>query len=231
VAEFCHASNLRIFANAINLVEVIVLLAKYKEEGVVLFPEVYVSTDIGALCAMLPEGERLPLGSTRADAFGIAHAIKKCAPLASGGRLVYIEDKSPNLEFGVFRGANNPISVLADTVLLEPNDDVRVVKIFQVAEDCVAVLCNSGDRHFIFLNHRREDSPPPLQHLDNLIAKVCNHVPPDLKDPSLAFLKRILYNALRVSHGCLIAVTDRKRPPRQLFNDGISLASPHRLCS
>ena len=66
----CHASNLRIFANAINLVEVIVLLAKYKEEGVVLFPEVYVSTDIGALCAMLPEGERLPLGSTRADAFG-----------------------------------------------------------------------------------------------------------------------------------------------------------------
>lgn len=56
VTEFCTACGLGLFNNALNLVELIVSLARYKEEGVRLNPQVYVSNDISSLTAMLPDG-------------------------------------------------------------------------------------------------------------------------------------------------------------------------------
>ena len=43
VAEFCNACRLPLFVNSLNLVELVVLIAKYKEEEVALYPEVYVT--------------------------------------------------------------------------------------------------------------------------------------------------------------------------------------------
>ena len=59
VTEFCSDCGLRLFTKALNLVELIVALARYKEEGVRLNPQVYVSSDIRALTAMLPDGDLL----------------------------------------------------------------------------------------------------------------------------------------------------------------------------
>lgn len=226
VTEFCVASRIPLFAQALNLVELVVMLAKYKEEGNPLFPEVYITTDVNALIAMLPEAERLNLGTTTRDVKGLKHALKKTAPLANGGWLVFLNDNKDSLNFGLFRGTNNPVSVLADKVILDSSNEIPVTKIFQVAEDCVEIVSSFGERHFVFLNHRRDDSPPPLESLERLINAVCDEVPLDLKEPTQSFLTRILYNALRTSHGTLIAVTDRRSPPKKIFDDGISLEDP-----
>jgi len=226
VTEFCNACRLPIFSNTLHLVELVVLLAKYTEEGVALYPEVYVTTDISTLVAMLPEAECLPLGSATRDATGIKHAIKKSAPLATGGWMIYLDDKGDSIHYGLFRGSSNPISVLVDNVILDKEVVVPVTKIHQVAQDCVEIINCSGERHFIFLNHRKEDSPPPLASLKSLIDSATATVPIELIDPTRAYLDRILYNALRISHGTLIAVTNKTRPPSKLFNDGITLNEP-----
>ena len=226
VSEFCDACRIPLLATTIHLVELIVLLARYKEEGSPLYPEVYITNDITKLKAMLPESEVLSLGQVEKNISGIKFAIKKSAPLATQGWLIYIEDRERYIAFGVFHGGNNPVSVLVDTVLLDPTNPTPVTKIFQVAEDCVEIVNCTGERHFIFLNHRKDDSPPPLDALHKLVGAITKNVPGDISDQTSSYLTRVMYDSLRVSHGTLIAVTNSKRPSRKLFRDGMSLATP-----
>lgn len=226
VYEFCRDSKLRFFADSLNLVELIVLLARYQEEGVSLCPRVYITSDIEKLTKMLPGGERYRIGSGPADAQGIKSALKKCAPLATGDWMIYIADGEQSIEFGVFKGESNPVSVPVDSILLVPENDFVAVRVSQIATDCVEVNCNNGSQHYIFLNHRKEDSPPPLQYLDDLVNAITLGVEEDVKESARSYLTRLLYDSLRQSHGCIIAVSAGDVAPDFLAKDGVILESP-----
>ncbi len=226
VNEFCQQSNLALIGNTLNLVELIVLLARYREEGVSLCPKVYLTNAMDKMISMLPDGERIKIGIASLDTAGIKLAIKKCAPLANGGWLIYIQDREDKIEFGLFKGSSNPISVLVDDVLMGENDRLVVVKVFQVADDCVEIRANNGLLHYIFLNHRKDDSPPPLQFLDKLVSAITTRTPEQEREPLISFLTRLLFETLRQSHGCIIAVTNMNKPPKFLSNDGVLLEQP-----
>ncbi|WP_049010708.1 MULTISPECIES: hypothetical protein [Enterobacteriaceae] len=226
VTEFCQESNLQFLSNAIHLVELIVRLAHYREEGVSLFPKVYLTNNKTTLMAMLPDGEILKIGVSKPDIDGIENTLKKCAPLATNGWMIYIEASTTHLEYGLFKGSGNPISVMVDDVLMSESADLFVVRTSQVADDCVEIQSNSGGRHYIFLNHRKENSPPPLQYIGQLIKSITQDVPEEIKEPTLSFLNRLFISALRESHGCIIAVTNMKTPPKFLSNDGVILEAP-----
>ncbi len=228
VAEFCHSTGLPILGNALHLVELIVLLARYQEEGVRLRPETYLTNKIGTLCSMLPDRDRVKIGDSPPDVSGIKEALKKCAPLATGGWLIYIQSDADKIEYGVFKGSSNPISVLVDDVVMTPNNDLIVVKAFQVAEECVEVRANNGSLHYIFLDHREEESPPPLQYLDKLVSTIIDRAEVEVEyiEPATSFLTRLLFEALRESHGCIVAVTNMKKPPKLLSTDGVILDEP-----
>ena len=226
VTEFCQQSGLALINNSIHLVELIVLLARYKEEGVSLSPKVYLTNDMDELTSMLPESEKISIGTSSPDVHGIKSALKKCAPLANEGWLIYIHDKQNEIDFGLFKGSSNPISVLVDNVLMGENEDLIVVKAFQIADECVEIRANNGSFHYVFLNHRKEDSPPPLQFLDELVSAIVQKVNVKDCEPVMSFLKRLLFDALRQSHGCIIAVTNMKRAPKFLSDDGVILNNP-----
>ena len=57
LADFCNESHLSIIANPVIFVELIVLLARYKEEGVGLHPKVYITNDINLCNAMIGNAE------------------------------------------------------------------------------------------------------------------------------------------------------------------------------
>lgn len=225
VNDFCADCGLTLFGNPLNLVELVVALARYKEEGVRLNPQVYVSNDIASLTALLPDGERLKVGSTTANLKGIKEALKKCAPLAIGGWSIYLQEKN-GLEYGVFRGSGNPLSVAIDDVLLEKIDPLAVVKVFSIAEECVEIRSSNGDYHHVFLDHRKEDSPPPLQYLEQLVQSIVSKSNPENREALSSFLKKILYTAMLESHGCIIGVTNMTRPPAFLASDGTVLDAP-----
>lgn len=225
VTEFCSECGLGLFTKALNLVELIVALARYKEEGVRLNPQVYISNDIRSLTAMLPDGERLRVGATTPDAKGIKESLKKTAPLATDGWCVYLED-GEQLEYGVFRGSGNPLAVAMDEVLLVSVAPLTVVKVFSIADECVEVRSSNGNYHHVFLDHRRDDTPPPLQYLDSLVESITKRCSEDLREALGSFLKKVLFTAMRESHGCIVAVTNMRRPPAFIGNDGTILESP-----
>jgi hypothetical protein len=202
------------------------MLAHYREEGVSLFPRVYLTNCKKTLKSMLPEGEVLKIGASKSDVTGIKSAVKKCAPLATNGWLIYIEASVEQIEYGVFKGPSNPISVLVDDVLMTQSQDFFVVKASQIADDCVEIKSNRGGLHFIFLNHRKEDSPPPLLYLDRLISSITEEMPEEHKEQAISFFNRLFFGALRESHGCIIAVTNESTPPTFISNDGVILDEP-----
>ncbi|MFZ2403846.1 MAG: hypothetical protein WAW41_01840 [Methylobacter sp.] len=226
VVEFCQNSKLGLLNNPLHLVELIVLLARYQEEGVSLCPKVYITNNMHSINPMLPDGERVKIGVSSTDVGGIKQALKKCAPLATGGWLVYIQDNQKDIEYGVFKGSSNPISVLVDDILMDKELDFVVVKAYQIAADCVEIRCNNGSYHYIFLNHRKEDSPPPLQYLDDLVGAITENSNDEEREPTVSFLTRLLFEALRQSHGCIIAVTDLDGAPEFLSEDGVILEQP-----
>ena len=226
VAEFCHASALPILGDTLNLVELIVKLARYQEEGVKLCPKVYITNNIEQIKTLLPGGEALKIGSASPDVDGIKEALKKCAPLATEGWLLYIQNNSDSIEYGLFRGSESPISVLVDDVLMTPEEDFKLVKVFQVADECVEVRSNNGEYHYIFLDHRKESAKPPLHYLNDLVSTICESVDPEHKEATISFLKKLLFESLRQSHGSLIAVTNMKRAPKFLSDDGVILDQP-----
>lgn len=225
VTEFCTECGLGLFNNPLNLVELIVSLARYKEEGVRLNPQVYVSSDIASLAAMLPDGERLKIGTTTGNVKGIKEALKKTAPLATDGWSIYLQDRDV-LEYGVFRGSGNPLSVAVDDVLLVRIEPLTVVKIFSIAEECVEIRASNGSYHHVFLDHRKEDTPPPLQYLDKLVSSIAQNCSAENREALNSFLKKLLFTAMRESHGCLIAVTNMTKVPSFLANDGVLLDTP-----
>jgi len=223
VHTFCKNSKLGILSDQLNLVELIVLLSRYQEEGVDLCPRVYITSDVQAMAKMLPGGEQYKLGTSSADQKGIKQALKKCAPLATGNWLIYIADAGEKIEYGVFKGESNPVSVSIDSILLSKDNDFRAVRVTQLARDCVETNSSHGDRHYIFLNHRDEDSPPPLQYLEKLVEAITAKVEPERQEALKSYLNKLLFDALRQSHGCLIAVSAEEGVPALLSTDGVIL--------
>ncbi|AXI01779.1 hypothetical protein [Aquirhabdus parva] len=226
VSEFCQNSKIELLADNLHLVELVVLLSRYQEEGISLCPKVYLTNNMNNIISMLPEAERIKIGSSSANISGIKQALKKCAPLATSGWLVYIQGSSNGIEYGVFRGSSHPISVLIDVVLMDKNPVFPIVKAYQIADDCVEIRCNNGGHHYIFLNHRKDNSPPPLQFLDALVGAITEKTEDIEREPTISFVSRMLFEALRQSHGCIIAVTNRTKAPAFLSNDGVILEKP-----
>ena len=174
---------------------------------------------------MLPDGEKLQLGTTTPTTDGIKDMLKTCAPIATRDWRVFGHNCADAMSFGVFRGSGSPIAVAVDDVLLAPPTNTSVIKAHQVADECVQIRNSEGTYCHILFDHRREDSPPPLQHLEDLLASITKRVDPTDKDTVQSYLKRIISEALLMSHGCIWAVTPMKSPPKVL-RDGVFFNEP-----
>lgn len=224
ISDFCNNIALPIFSNSIHLVELIVLLSRYREEGMKLSPQIYFTNNVNVLLSRLPDSEKIKIGVTSCDSLGIKCLLKKCAPLAKNGWHIYAQNDVVSIEYGLFRGQLNPIAVLVDDVLLTKDDELKVVKAFQVAEDCVEVRANNDSCHYVYLDHRKSDTPHPLYYLDHLVRDIVSNVSEELREPTETLLKRIFYESLRLAHGCIVAVTSKK-VPSFIAKDGIILDS------
>jgi hypothetical protein len=229
VTDFCINSKLDIATNAAQIVDFIVRLAKYREEGDMLAPEVYLTNDISSVLKMLPLSMIFPIGTTTKAGEWVRTVLKKCAPLAKGGWLIYVNSKhgAQDLDYGLFRGENNPIAVPTDDIILrDTSSEFAIVKISQIVEDCVEVKSNSHGKHCIFLNHKEDTSAAPLASVENLIKVIVRNVPAAMSDPLVSYLSNLLGKAFKLSHGSLVAVTSGNRIPKFLSNDAIVLKNP-----
>ena len=225
VTDFCQESGLSMATPRV-LVDLIVRLVRYQEEGIRLSPRVYLTDNIDLLINMLPDGEKLHLSDTTADSVGIEKMLKICAPLAVGEWSIFSHQCAERMNFGIFRGSGSPISVGVDEVVLMDQNEAIVIKAHQVAEECVQIANSKGSLHHVFFNDRKEDSLPPLQYIENLVQSITRQVNDGEKEAVQVFLTKIFVAALPKIHGCILAVTSMNRPPKILSNDAVFLAEP-----
>ena len=225
VSSFCTESGLAM-ATPELLVDLIVRLARYHEEGRKLAPQVYLTDNIDALLRLLPEGDKLPLSSVQSNSIGIEKMLKTCAPLATEDWLIFGHQRGEEMNFGLFRGAGGPTPIEVDEMVLKDQNEAAVIKAHQVAVECVQIRHSKGSNHYVFFNDKKEDSPPPLQYIESLVRSITINVNENEKQSVQSFLTRTFMKAFHNSHGCILAVTDRTKPPVFLSKDAIIIGEP-----
>jgi len=208
------------------LVDLVVLLSRYAEEGTKYHPEVFLFNDVDAVLKLIPGNTKIPIGKSKLTSSSIHLALKKCAALAIGGWHVYIEQIDSESRYGIFHGAPSPLALsVSETIFSGTATGIKVVHIHQVAEDCVE-LCNSaGNKHVVFLSHKRDSEPSPKKNLEDLVTAICKNVTSRRQDQTRTYLLKAISNGLRLSHGALVAVSSKTKQP-QFLRDGVVLERP-----
>lgn len=223
VSDFSEACNMGELTRPTILVELIVSVARYQEEGMKLCPEVYLCEDLKAILKMIPSSGELAIGKVDISESSVKEVLKKCAPLAVNGWKIYLESTG---NFGLFRDSLNPLNVpVEETIISKDGKGAKVVRIYQISDDCVELRSYCGGYHNIYLSHKKESDPSPEKYIDDLVRVICENVNEQDKNTTETYFKKELKDGLRKSHGSLIAVVRGCKVPN-LFSDGIKLLKP-----
>ena len=225
ITDFCQECGLEMATPEI-LVDLIARLSNYREEGSVLAPQVYLTDNIDLLVKMLPDGEKITISATTPNTRGVGEILKICAPLATEEWRIFIQRIEDEMKFGLYRGSSNPLSTAVDEILLSKQEEAMVIKVHNIADQCVELRSSKRHIHYIYFNHRKHDSPPPFQHIEDFVNYAVRRINGRDREPIFGLIKNILTNALLESHGCILAVTNMKQVPYVLSRDAILLEDP-----
>jgi len=212
-----------------GLLELVVALSDYTEEGQALFPELVICDDLPITLGLLQCSDALRIGSGLRKPETIALALKRCAPLARTGWIVYLLRQPENIEYGVFRTSPSPTALdIRDTVLSLGREEEKpnILIASQLADKVVEIVgAKSGILH-IHLSATPDDAAPPHDAVDGLIVAACADVEATEKEQVESYLRTTLSNALRQSHGALIGVLKAGIDGKAVSTDGIHFEQP-----
>jgi hypothetical protein len=211
------------------LAEVLVTLSRYREEGVPLFPAVYIGDDLDELLGVLHGRDPIGIGQGAPTPETMRRALKQCAPLGRRGWSIFIVRRPGELRYGVFHGSS---FILHDTPMewLRACNvrGRRAIGVVQLAENVLELRSSGGVARYVYLSGARVDQPPPPTTLGELVRTLTRDVEPDALIDARTFYRRVFVTSLRESHGMLVAVlpAEPKSTTGRLFADGLLLESP-----
>ncbi|ORT51732.1 hypothetical protein ST37_05145 [Vibrio sp. qd031] len=223
--SFCHTSLISTCADEQNtaLTELVFNISRYQEEGTKLHPKVYLTSNIKLALQMLPGADSMQIGTEANLSSAIRAALKKCAPLANNGWCIYIAQEGGQVCFGIFRGDTNPIATSIDEVVLTTDVPYNTIKVHQVTQDQVEVRSNKGSTLYISLSPATNEHTSTQSQLSKLVDCITNEL-----DENKEFVHKVLSDslseAIKKSHGCLIAVSTSEQTPATFNGDGIPLS-------
>ncbi len=214
-----------------GLVELVVALSGYREEGVALFPKVLLCDEIDIALGALGGGEPILLGRGPRGARTVRSALKDCAPLAQRGWVMFLNRAEEDFTYGVFREPVSPVSIdLYDAVKVSSASQ-RLILLRNLGERAVELVGSDGHRVNVHLSAVVEDAPSPRDEIEQLAAAAGQAVPDELKEQVGSFLRTTLTTALQSGHGTLVAVVgDEDHVPEPLKVDQVPLHPPLDLC-
>ena len=228
--EFLGQEEMSCLMTQEGLPELISQLLYYKEEGKALYPEIYIFDDIELVKRILPNSQFCYIGSGEKNKATMLKALKKCAPLAENGWVIYILRKEMEFEYGVFRAGTSILSIgISETLIDDGADELKAILIHQVAEKLIEVKGIKADSLLVSYGNQESFNSSPINNLLKFIDTIVGRVKPELNDPSINFFKRVFLEVLQKGHGTLACVISSKKKelPKRL-SDGIELKT--KLC-
>ncbi|WP_438035712.1 hypothetical protein [Sorangium sp. So ce204] len=231
ISDFIERAGMACVDTTSALVELVVELSHYEEEGTVLYPKILVCDALARALALLQGTAPLEIGRGPKDASTVKQALKKCAPLARQGWVVYVERGEREFSYGVFREPELPTALdIRNTLGALPVDSVKAVLARQIAERVVE-LVTTGERHLhVHLSAASADEPPPGASIDKLVSAAVVDAPEFVRESLRSYLSSVIGRALLHGHGALLAVVRVGSPiPSPLSVDGVLLVEPIQL--
>lgn len=194
--------------------ELVCLFADYKEEGASLYIDAFLTNNLAALTATIPQSTSLKLGTTSCDEVGVKKAVKRAAPLVRGCWKMFVALNGDKVEFGLFRDSAHPLNVPVDVALKGGGSgDAKFIRLTRLAGDTVSVATHAGKSAFIHFTNSKETSSGMADSLGDLAALLCSKLEGKLAQTSKTYIESLLSMAVRESHGSLIAVVEKPRVP------------------
>jgi hypothetical protein len=215
--------------------ELVCLLASYREENVLLFPEVFVVDKLDALNSLAPGLQRLAVRSDTLGAALAAKMLKDCASLASGGWAVYVaKTGETSAEYGMIRAQRHSFARSAEESMLNLGNAAPVLLVRNRGHLVVELRNSNGARYTVALTSTPA-APSPLSTNVERFVQAAAGVAEEDRVRFVPYLVRLLTELLQRCHGTLLAVFDFSEsglPPPSLadgvwLKPAISLAAMH----
>lgn len=229
VTDLLKAEGMSCTPTMEGLVQAIVALSKYHEEGVALFPELFISDDAKQLASIVQAQDLICVGKGPREAATVEQALKRCAPLARDGWAVYIERLEGGFAYGVLRTSSHPLALNSAEALISTggNQILHAVMASQIGPEVVELLASCGRRIHVHFSAARWTEPSPRRAVYDLAEALTADVNAAVKSDTCRFLSKTVATALRSSHGTIVAVTKGfDEPVRKLFADCSALEPP-----
>ena len=212
--DLVESANLGVLWKCSIITELVCLFADYEEEGASLFLDAFLTDDLPTLLAPIPQFNCVRLGSTTCDELGVRRAVKSAAPLVRGCWKMYLSAKADEMEFGLFRDSGHPLNVPLDVALQSGGvGDAKFIRITKLAQDSVGTVTHQGKSAIVNFTNSKETSGQNTKLIDQLAVLICSGLDLRSSQTCETYLKSLLSDAIRASHGTLIAVVQRPRVP------------------
>jgi hypothetical protein len=231
IGDFIEKSGMACIETTKAMMELIVELSHYEEEGTALYPRVLVCDSLSETLGLLGGTTPIEIGKGPRIASTVKQALKKCAPLARQGWSIYVERFDDKFIYGVFREPELPTAIdVRATLASLPKDSVNAVLACQIAERAVEIV-STADRHLhIHLSAVSTDESPVNASICALIQAVVHDVPDEARESLRSYLSSTIGDALLHGHGTLIIVIKAGHEIPPVFaDDGVVLPEPIEL--
>lgn len=182
----------------------------YAEEGKRLYPEIIITTSLSLLLQTLPSYRTIPVEKCTLHEDAFARLLKRCAPLAADGWVIYIEIKDDTICYGLVSAESSEISasiyehLVGELSLSEYSGQFAYVR--PIGTDFLEM--RGSKRELVISLKFKEQYKISGNAFGLLIGHIIHGI--DIKDHPLlySFFKRLFEDTLRDSHGCIIAVIE-----------------------
>lgn len=214
LSDLVESAQLGALGKCSLICELVCLFADYEEEGAALFLDAFLTDNLEALTAMIPQSTCLRLGKTSCDEPGVKRAVKRAAPLVRGCWKMFLALNDDKLEFGLFRDSAHPLNVpLNISLQAGGSGDAKFIRITKLTRDTVRAATHAGNASFIHFTNSKESTSEGENSIENLCGIICSGLDEKLAQSCKNYLESLLSAAVRESHGSLIAVVERRKVP------------------
>ena len=210
------------------LVELIVGLSSYREEGLQYAPVVFVMSDLEQGHQKDRGSDPIRIGSEPTGATAARTALRKCAPLGEGRRWgIFIQVGRRTCDYGLFRLESSQLRPTSFEYLRRaPAEGAAIVGLTQLRAGVVEVRASGGAGVYFDFSGSPEQARTPGYVVQEFVAAVTASAPQEVRAELQAFYYRIIVDVVTGSHGALLAIMNPTASPPAFLEDGIWLPEP-----
>jgi hypothetical protein len=207
------------------LAEFILVLSSYQEEGVRLFPIVFIGEELDVILSVTKGIDPICVGPGIQSRESVRRAFKRFAPLTEGREWVaFVTLKESILSYGIFRTDHSPLIPTAFEWLRQStNPNVQLLGLSRLGGSFVEVRSANGKYKYINMTGDYEEAKNPPKLIHDFMRVVTRDAPAKVLPHLRSFYYRVGVDILHANHGTLLAVTHFGRSIPSIFKDGIIL--------